>query len=164
MGHGRQDDARSGDEGQSAEQRIESGKKLSGVRLKRTEGSHAGQNHRGVREGVDLGHVFEIAVPEHPDAQTDQDDEGADTNVEGDPGNERPPGQQRSFPMLIHRQPTRVFLQAASRYYLALLFFQNMLPHESNLECIEGQCEIQPFHSLLDIHGPPKCREGNWRN
>lgn len=92
MGYGRQDDARSCDEGQPTEQRIKSGKEFAGIRLKRTEGSHAGQNHRGVCEGIDPGHVFEIVVPEHPHAQTEQDDEDADTGVEGNPGKERLPG------------------------------------------------------------------------
>ena len=96
MSHWRQDDSRSGDEGQPAEQRIESGKELAGTRLKRTEGSHARQNHRGIREGVDPGHVLKIVVSEHPHAQTDEDDEDADARVAGYPDKESRPRQQRN--------------------------------------------------------------------
>ena len=67
--HGRQDDARGRDQGEAAVQGVRAGEQLAAGGLERGQRAHAGEDHRGVGEGVDPAHAFEVSIAENASHQ-----------------------------------------------------------------------------------------------
>lgn len=115
------DDAYDRNERQSAEQGVKTGKQFAGVGLQGGHGSHAGQNHRGVEEGVDPGKFLQAVIANHADAQANGDDGQSQAKAAGESGQILAPGQQRCRGLFVHGRRFESIAKSF-RATIALLF------------------------------------------
>jgi hypothetical protein len=96
-------DAGHGEEDQTGVERVTAGKDLSGERVRRFDGTHPAQQHRGVQEGVDPGEPFELSIAHHAQGERADDDRGCDGEVGRQAAKEQRERQRRNLAVFVQR-------------------------------------------------------------
>jgi hypothetical protein len=96
------DDTHAGDESKAAEKSVTTSEEFPGTGLEGSHRSHAGENHRGVQEGIEPGQIFEEMVARHAATEGTQDDGTSDGGATPKAGVKDAAWQQGLFAVLEH--------------------------------------------------------------
>src|SRR5215471_3203738 len=108
MYDGCENNARGHNKRQAAVECVAPCEQLSAPSLKRIKWPHSREDHRCIRERIDPGHAFEVAIAEHPSRQGDADQDGGRRKASSQPLKKCPPADEwLTLGFVAQKMPSR---------------------------------------------------------
>lgn len=83
------DNGNDGDKDEAAKQRVDARENFPGVGIQISQGAHAGEDHRSIRESIRPRHLLQDVVAEHANEEGDCGDASTQQDAAAHPANER---------------------------------------------------------------------------